>query len=174
MKILNFVFLLLIGLFFLSCNRDEAYIVSKEDSLSRMLHTNKEGVVIMPPDYKFDNYNFIIDSSNNVYFYYIPESKVKLGVNDETKTVFLRSNHIFDIPKGSEEVFFKKNVPYSKTLNGNNVGIMLATFKDTINLDFLKYLQKLVKDKHAKFNLKIRIASLEERDIIKEKVVQDK
>lgn len=79
------------------------------------------------------------------------------------------SNDIFIIPKGAEKSFFEENVLKLKTQNSRK-SIVVASFKDTISANFLKYLKAITANKENKMSLNIRIALPEERDVIKHKV----
>lgn len=168
------VFMMLLS----SCDHSDTYIISKQDSLFKVSHTDSLGVVIMPPKVKYDNYTFVIDSSDRVFFYSMPEENPdRGGVFDdpEPELLHLMPNHIFLIPKGAEKSFFEENILKQKSQRLIR-GIMIASFKDTITSDFLKYLiaisedQKDQKDKKGKIHLSIRLALPEERNVIFHKV----
>lgn len=171
-SLLRFQMLLFSCLLILSCNQlDAVYIVSKEDSLSKETHRNPDGIILEPPKAKYAVYTFIIDSNNNAYFYSFPEEKKKAGVfdNEEPEFIGLMPNHVFSIPQGTEEKFFEKNILFQKSSRPIK-SVMLASFKDTISGDFLNYLKAVSSDKSNKVSLEIRLALLEERDVIKHKL----
>lgn len=156
----------------LSCSGPSpVYIVSKEDSLNIKKNTDQSGVVLMPPKVKYAAYTFLVDSTDNVYFYSFPEEKPSSGVFDDEEPEFigLMPNHVFCIPKGSEKGFFERNVLFQKSSRPIK-HVMLASYKDTISIDFLNYLKAVSSDKANRISLAIRLALPEERDIVKHKI----
>ncbi|MGQ7855273.1 hypothetical protein ACUN24_13645 [Pedobacter sp. WC2501] len=158
----------------LSCHNRESrfiYIISKEDSIYKTLHTRPDGVVLLPPDVRFGQYNFIIDSVNNVYFYSFQEPISTAGVFDgkEDEFAYLMPNHLFMIPKSLEIDFFKKNVVLQNSSEKIKI-INVASFSDTIKTDFIKFLKEFQSHDSMKYALKIRRALPEERKVIKFKL----
>ena len=154
-----------------SCDNSYTYIISKQDSLLKVSHTNSLGVVLMPPKVKYAIYTFVIDSSGHIFFYSMPEVEQGGGIYDEPEpdSLNLMPNHIFVIPKGAEKSFFEKNVLKQKSERSIK-NVMLASFKDTITVSFLKYLEAISEDKQNKISLSIRLALPEERKIITNKI----
>lgn len=164
-----------------SCDNSYTYIISKQDSLFKASHTDSLGLVIMPPKVKYDIYTFVIDSNDRVFFYSFPEENPdRGGVFDdpEPDLLHLMPNHIFLIPKGAEKSFFEESVLKQKSQRLLK-NIMVASFKDTITSDFLKYLiaksedeenVKAMKDKTERIYVSIRLALPEERNVITHKV----
>ncbi|MEJ5963703.1 hypothetical protein [Pedobacter immunditicola] len=173
-----FVFTMLLS----SCGNSDTYIISKQDSLLKVSYTDSLGHVVMPPKVKYAPYTFVIDSSDRVFFYSFPERNPdRGGVYDdpEPDLLHLMPNHIFLIPKGSEKSFFEESVLKQKSQRLLK-NIKVASFKDTITSDFLKYLiarsedeknVKAMKDKTESINVSIRLALPEERNVITHKVI---
>jgi hypothetical protein len=155
----------------LSCDNSYTYIISKQDSLSRVSHTDSLGLVIMPPKVKYAIYTFVVDSGNHVFFYSMPEFKSGGGIRHvhEPDSLHLMPNHILLIPKGAEKSFFEENVLKQKSQRSMK-SIMFASLKDTITANFLKYLMAITEDEKDKLSLRIRLALPEERNVITHKV----
>ena len=155
-----------------SCDHSYTFIISKQDSLFKVSHTDSVGFAIMPPKVKYAPYTFVIDSSDRIFFYSLPEENPdRGGVFDdpEPDSLDLIPNHIFLIPKGAERSFFAENVLKLKSQRLIK-NIMIASFKDTITASFLKYLIGISEDEKDKLSLTIRLALPEERNVITQKV----
>jgi hypothetical protein len=156
----------------LSCGTSDTYIISKQDSLLKVSYTDSLGRVLMPPKGKYAPYTFVIDSSDRVFFYSFPEENPdRGGVFDdpEPDLLHLMPNHIFLIPKGAEKSFFEENILKQKSQRLIK-SIKVASFKDTITSNFLKYLIAISEDEKDKIYLSIRLALPEERNVITHKV----
>lgn len=136
------IFLYMYAFFFNSCRNESKfeYIISKQDSVYKAIHTRSDGVVLLPPEVKFGRYNFIVDSTNNVYFYSFQEPKQITGTFDGELDEYacLKPNYLFKIPKGLEQTFFKENVVLQKTSEKIKT-INVASFNDTVKLDFINF-----------------------------------
>ena len=154
-----------------SCDNSYTYIISEQDSLHKISHTDSLGVVLMPPKVKYAIYTFVADSSDQIFFYSMPEVKQEGGIYDEPEpdSLHLTPNHIFVIPKGTEKNFFEENVLKQKSQRSIK-STMLASFKDTITVSFLKYLKAISEDKLNKISLTMRLALPEERKVITNKI----
>jgi hypothetical protein len=163
----------LIGLVFTSCTNQSRmeYVISKEDSLNKIAHTRADGIVLLPPDVKFARYNFIIDTSNNLYFYSFPEPKQTAGTFDgeEDQIGGLQPNNLFRIPKGLESSFFEENVVLQKTSEKVKT-INVASFKDTVRNDLIKILKNVLIKDSSGYLLKIRRVLPEEKEVLKSKI----
>lgn len=159
-----------IALLLSSCNDSYTYIISEQDSLHKISHTDSLGVVLMPPKVKYAIYTFVADSSDQIFFYSMPESRKTGGVYDEPEpdSLHLMSNQIFVIPKGTENRFFEENVLKQGSQRPIK-NIMFASFKDTITISFLKYLKTISEDEQKKIALNVRLALPEERKAITDK-----
>ena len=169
----SFLFVSVILVFlFAACGHsgNDTFIISENDRLSK-IYLSDSTLVIVPPKVKYAAYTFIIDSTGNFYFYPMPEEKPSLGVydDDEPEYIGLQPNRVFSIPKGSEYEFFEKNVLNQKS-SRNSKTIMVASYKDTINSGFLKYLLELSKVKDNKIWATVRLALPEEHAVIKSKI----
>lgn len=132
----------------IGCNssNNSAYIISKEDSLTKVKYTTEDGVVIMPPKVFQGDYNFILDSNDNCYFYSFGENiSEHYGVFDdelpspEEWLKQLTPDSLLIVPKGKEVEFFKKNV-FNKAHKKSGYSIQIASEKDTITNNFVSYL----------------------------------
>ncbi|KAA8476148.1 hypothetical protein BDE36_2608 [Arcticibacter tournemirensis] len=170
-NILYLIYVLLFGMLLSCSGPSPVYVVSKEDSLNIKKNTDQSGVVLMPPKVKYAVYTFLVDSTDNVYFYSFPEEKPSVGVSDDEEPEFigLMPNHVFCIPNGSERIFFETNVLFQKG-SRRIKDVILASFKDTISIDFLKYLKSISSDKSNRVSFAIRLALPEERDVLKHKI----
>lgn len=166
------LFGIIMQMFLTACSNsvDNVYIISKNDSLSKV-YLGDSVVVIAPPKVKYAAYTFIIDSTDNFYFYSMPEERPSIGVfdDDEPDYINLQPNRVFSIPTGSEQKFFEKNVLYQKSSRSTKT-IMIASYKDTINSEFLKYLIELSKVKENKTSITVRLVLPEEREVVKFKI----
>ncbi|WP_374163618.1 hypothetical protein [Arcticibacter sp. MXS-1] len=156
-------------MFIFSCRRPiSPYIISKEDSLRKVTHTNAQGIVLDLPKVKYAPYTFVIDSNNIVYFYAFPEERKQEGTTDgdEPNTIGLLPNQVFIIPQGHEERFFETNVLSLKTSRVHK-NVLLASFRDTITNNLISYINKVSSDPTKKISMKIRLALPEERRVIR-------
>lgn len=160
--------LLIFTVVILGCqNGSNVYVIRKEDSLYRASLIKPDGeVTVVPPLANLGRYTFLIDSNSAVYFYSFQEPQ-PVGVcgNGLSDTIGLMPNHLFKIPAGMERSFFKENVLALKT-QWPYKSVMIASFKDTIHNDFIRYLQELSKDETNKLPLRIRLALPEERKVL--------
>lgn len=155
-----------------ACNHfdDDLYIISKSDSLAKIEHTNKDGISLVPPKFKYAPYTFIIDSAGNFYFYCMPEERPQSFFDgDEPEYLGLQPNRVFSVPNGFEQKFFERNVLYQKSSRGTK-GIMIASYKDSINSKFLKDLIEFTKVKENKMGIQVRLALPEEREVLRFKL----
>jgi len=161
------------GFIFTSCKNETKfdYIISKEDSISKAIHTRSDRVVLLPPKVKFGRYNFIVDSTDNVYFYSFQEPKQIGGVFDGEEDEFacLKPNYLFKIPKGMEPIFFEENVILQKTSEKIKT-INVASFSDTVKTDFIKFLKGIQHKDSAGYSLRIRRILPEESEVLRYKL----
>ena len=148
------------------------YIISKEDSIDKALHTGSDGVVLLPPKVKFGRYNFIIDSKDNVYFYSFQEPKEVAGVFDgeEDNSACLKPNGLFKIPKCLEPNFFEENVILQKSSEKDKT-INVASFNDTIITDFINFLKAIQHKDSSSYSLRIRRVLPEEIEVMRFKIL---
>lgn len=162
---------IMIGLFFTACQQplDDKFIISRNDSLSRH-YFNDTTFIYVPLKVRYSAYTFIVDSTDNFYFYCMPEELPANGIYDEDESEYigLTPNRVFLIPKGLEQQFFKTNV---LDLNSSKAikSIMIASFKDTISSDFVTSLVKTA-DTDEKIVAAVRLALPEEKDVIRAKL----
>jgi|GEM_PF-1748760 len=171
-NLLRFLILFSFYSLIICCNQSNSfYVISKEDSLSKEAHKNHDGIVLEPPKSKYAIYTFIVDSNDNAYFYSFPEEKNRAGIFDSEEPEFIEliPNNVFSIPQGMEKGFFESNVLFQKSSRPIK-SVILASFRDTVRGDFLKYLKAVSSDKSNKVSLEIRLALLEEREVIKHKL----
>ncbi|WP_316820841.1 hypothetical protein [Pedobacter gandavensis] len=171
-KYLLYKLLLVVVFAELGCiNRNDVYIISKEDSLYKASLKPKNGILVAPPISKYGRHTFLIDSGQSVYFYSFQEPLLGKGVSDdkEPDTIGLMPNHIFKIPAGTERKFFKENVLEQKSQFPWK-SIVIASFKDSVKKsDFIQYLIRLRKVEPNKISLQIRLALREEREVLDHK-----
>jgi len=165
---INIAFLFLLNT--VSCRQrvNHVYIISKEDSIRKTAYTRPDGIVIMPPKVKYSRYTFILDPSQNLYFYSLPESISSKGTYDEPEpdSINLQPESLIFIPKGTEETFFKENVLDQKS-NDKIKTVCIAAYSDTLKGDFIQYLTSTGNDKTKNISLNIRLAHSEEREAMK-------
>jgi len=165
--------ILLIGLTTVySCGNQSKriYIISREDSIAKVRHTTKGGIVLMPPRIPVGTYNFIIDDDNHCFFYGFQSPQKLGGVGDDRNSIFepvflnLMPNNIFGIPKDCERMFVDENVLKVKYTVPKS--IVVSSFKDTIDNAIIPYLEKLESEAPNKISLLIRRATKEERVVL--------
>lgn len=157
--------LLMIAFILASCNNNsKPYIISEQEAISR--NSVRGGSIVY-----YGYYNYVLDSSNNLYYYSFQKPNKKDLLNDEGpfKPHFagLMPNHVFVIPKGNEKIFFKSNVLDNKS--SYRKFVVVSSEKDTIRNDFLNYILKLSKDTSMHLYVFVRSALDEERVVIKYK-----
>ncbi|WP_157274898.1 hypothetical protein [Pedobacter sp. Leaf194] len=166
--------ILMYGAVFPSCRDDSKldYIISKEDSIDKALHTRSDGVVLLPTKVKFGRDNFIIDSNDNVYFYSFQEPKEVAGVFDgeEDNSACLKPNGLLKIPKGLEPKFFEENVILQKSSEKIKT-INVASFNDTISTDFINFLKEIQHKDSSSYSLRIRRVIPEEIEVMRFKIL---
>ncbi|MDN3588098.1 hypothetical protein QWY86_15550 [Pedobacter aquatilis] len=173
MSYIYFSFICMYGSFFTSCRNESKfeYIISREDSIYKTSHTRPDGVVLLPPKVVFGRYNFIVDSTNNVYFYSFQEPKQISGFFDGELSEFacLQPNYLFKIPKGLESIFFEENVVLQKTSEKIKT-INVASVNDTVKHDFIKFLRGVLHDDSSGYSLRIRRVLPEETEVLRYKL----
>lgn len=134
--------LLFVLLILSSCTNNNNYIIPEHDWLE------SGSLKIRHPKVYFAYYNFIIDSSNNVYFYSFQKPIEKGHFYCEGPFIphfmGLMPNHIFAIPKGVEIDFFEENVLKDKSTYRKPV--FIGSAKDTIKNNFLNHVLQLQKE----------------------------
>lgn len=167
MYVVSFIIIILL---LSSCDNSYTYVISKQDSLIKVSHTDSAGIVIMPPKVKYAIYTFVVDSNDHVFFYSIEGNGKNGGIYDEPEpdSLHLTPSQVFAIPRGNERSFFEEHVIKGKK-QGSIKNIMLASFKDTVTISFLKYLKDISNDKQNKISINVRLALPEERKLITNK-----
>lgn len=170
-KMCNIVLYILVISVFSCKDRKNWYIISEAESTLRKEYTNKDGIVIMPPRIKYGTYTIIIDSTNRKYFYVLPEKGEKALIFDEEEPekLGITSSEIIVVPEKEEKNFITANIKeWSRSRKPKS--IVIASFKDSVEHEFISYLKNQIKNSKEKFSIRIRLALPEERIVISDKV----
>ncbi len=130
--------------------------LSKSDNLHFCLPTNN----FREKEY-YQEFNFIIDSTGSVYYYYIQPGE--FGIMAGPVFANLRPGNIIKVPEFRVINFLIENVIEAKK---NNIAISIASQKDTIqSLGFMEMYYYL-RDNTADINYYIRTTTTEENVVL--------